>query len=407
MTSPTATLRQTGALFYDAYRELNARKLFWVTLIFSALFVGAFALVGINERGITLLWWEIPVPLFNTLVLPSKAFFYKLLFFTMGFQIWLTWVATALALVSTASIIPEFVASGSVDMLLSKPLGRARLFLTKYLSGLLFAALQVAVFSVAAFIVIGVRGEEWVFAIFLSIPLVVLFFSYLYIISAIVGLITRSTIAALLAALVFWFVIFLANTTETIFLSQRITFDQAVLILTSNRDTQAAELAERTTHPAEIIAEPLPAEEEASPAPRRTRTARPARPPRPATPEMLEATEANLAAAIEDRDKWNRLHAWAFGIKTVLPKTTETMGLLERLLLSQADINAFGDRAGQQGNMNRDDTIHGVRISTRTVQRELQEQLRARTVWWILGTSLAFEAAVLGLAMWIFARRDF
>lgn len=397
-------LLQTAALFKDAYRELNARKLFWVVLGISGLFVLAFALVGVNEKGITLLWWEIPVPLINTQVLPSKAFFYKFLFFTFGFQVWLTWAATILALVSTASIIPDFVSTGSVDMLLSKPIARLRLFLTKYLTGLLFAALQVSVFSLAAFLVIGLRGKEWVPAIFLSIPLVVLFFSYLYVVSAFLGLITRSTIAALLGAVGFWFVIFLGNATESGFLTQRITYDQAVLLLTAERDSQRASLerqaAENTSDPE---ASPPPENQTESTPARRPRQ----RPSRPATPESLAQTEANLEAAERDRQRWNRLHAWSFAVKSVLPKTGETMNILERRIIAISDMDAFAQGAEQQGMGQRDQTVHGVRISPRIIQREAQNELRERTVGWIIGTSLAFEAFVLALAAWIFARRDF
>ena len=51
-------IRQTVALFIDAYRELNARKLFWITLILSVIVVVAFALLGINDRGISFLHWN-------------------------------------------------------------------------------------------------------------------------------------------------------------------------------------------------------------------------------------------------------------------------------------------------------------------------------------------------------------
>ena len=47
---------QTLALLNAAYRELNARKLFWVTMVISLLIVAVFAALGINEKGITVLW---------------------------------------------------------------------------------------------------------------------------------------------------------------------------------------------------------------------------------------------------------------------------------------------------------------------------------------------------------------
>jgi hypothetical protein len=37
----------------------------------------------------------------------------------------------------------------------------------------------------------------------------------------------------------------------------------------------------------------------------------------------------------------------------------------------------------------------------------VEEAKRNRTVAWVLGTSIAFEVVVLGIACWIFRRRDF
>jgi hypothetical protein len=36
-----------------------------------------------------------------------------------------------------------------------------------------------------------------------------------------------------------------------------------------------------------------------------------------------------------------------------------------------------------------------------------QEALNSRPLWWILGTSFAFEFVILGISCWIFCRRDF
>ena len=102
----SAIVRQTGALFFDAYRELNAKKLFWVVLGLSVLFVGAFALVGVNDKGLTLLWWTIPIPVFNATTLPSKAFFYKFVFINFGFQLWLTWAACLAIVDSVLERVP-------------------------------------------------------------------------------------------------------------------------------------------------------------------------------------------------------------------------------------------------------------------------------------------------------------
>ena len=142
---------QTLALLNAAYRELNARKLFWVTMVLSLLIVGVFAILGINERGITILWWEFESEFFNTFFFPREVF-YKVLFANFGVNWWLAWLATMLALVSTASIVPDMISDGAIDNLLSKPIGRSRLFLTRYCTGLLFVTVQVSVFSIASFL---------------------------------------------------------------------------------------------------------------------------------------------------------------------------------------------------------------------------------------------------------------
>src|SRR4051812_10750859 len=145
-TTPTASgvrgaLIQTGAVFVDAYRELNARKMFWVVLVISGLVVIAFAGVGIDEKGLSIFGFSLPIP-FNTTMMP-RADFYKMIFDSAGVGFWLSWLATILALISTAGIFPDMLTGGSIDLYLSKPISRLRLFLTKYLSALLFVALQV------------------------------------------------------------------------------------------------------------------------------------------------------------------------------------------------------------------------------------------------------------------------
>ena len=141
-------MTQIIALFVDAYRLLNARRIFWFTLILTGLVVLCFALIGINEQGIRIIAWDLEIPGINTKSGYTPEFFYKVTFNNLGIGIWLTWVATVLGLVTTSGMFPEFISTGSIDLILSKPIGRMRLFVIKYLSGLLFVILQVCVFCV-------------------------------------------------------------------------------------------------------------------------------------------------------------------------------------------------------------------------------------------------------------------
>ena len=81
-------------------------------------------------------------------------------------------------------------------------------------------------------------------------------------------------------------------------------------------------------------------------------------------------------------------HNIVYGVKTVLPKTSDTVELLGRNLIS---MDEYSDGFFGGGG----------------AQRKAQRELRERPLWWVLGTSLAFEGIVLALAGWIFCRRDF
>lgn len=382
---------QTWAILIDAYRELNARKLFWLVLIVSALIVIAFAVVGLNEKGLTILWFEFPSPLNSTLMSPAEL--YKLTFVNLGIKFWLGWLAAILALVSTAGIIPEFVSGGAIELTLSKPIGRVRLFLTKYFASLLFVALQVGVFTLASFLVIGIRGGEWEPGLFLAVPLMLAFFSYLYCVCALLGLLTRSTIASLLLTLGFWFAVFGLHATEQTFLGIRVQRTLEVESGEKQLEKQKGELAELQ---ATVPAPDAPADESA----RRDRSIE-------RLTSRIEQTERDLAGVRASETNMAKWQKGFFLAKTALPKTSETTELLERVLIDQTRTRLAGQ--------NDDDEFDGppmpggssFRVRPADFRKRILDEQASRSTWWILGTSLGFEAIILGIACWIFARRDF
>ncbi len=378
-------MNQTLALLLNAYRELNARKLFWITLLLSGLVVAAFACIGINEKGMTILVWELPFPV-NTLTI-SRETFYKTLFTSLGIEFWLSWLATILALVSTASIFPDFISSGTIDMELSKPIGRLRLFFTRYLTGLLFVALQVTIFCICSFLVIGIRGQAWEPGIFLAIPLVVCFFSYLYAFCAVLGLVTRSAIAALLLTLLIWLGLFSIHAVESTFLYQQLTREHQVASLERSLEAREGRLAELTSQTGE------------GEAPFQERQA-----------EVLRETIASQREQLEETQKglrtWTNLQNLSYLAKTILPKTSETIGLLERSLVDLAELPPPAE-SEEDPMMRGPFGDQGVPVNREAVQRELVERTRERSALWIIGTSLLFEFALLGYGAWIFCRRDF
>lgn len=406
-------MRQTAAIFVDAYRELNAKRLFWIVLILSGLVVVAYAAIGINKKGLTVLVWEIPSVLNTSLV--SADLFYKWVYANLGIKFWLGWIATILALVSTAGMIPDFASSGSIELTLCKPIGRLRLFLTKYVAGLLFVTLQVGVFSAACFVVIGIRGKSWEPGLFWAVPLTVCLFSYLYSICALIGLLTRSTVAALLLTLLIWFGIFGVHATESSLLMFRERSQLRVEKMEARVQTARNAIDRSTAAVEEATASAPPPESDSPPADGggepESKAVRDARKKLAEAQKKLGDDQTKLGSESKkladeqgDHASIARWHRIVFAVKTVGPKTSETTDLLRRTLISAADLARLQENDNESPDPMPD---RDIRINGAELGRRIEAELRRRPVSWVLGTSLGFEALMLAVAAWVFCRRDF
>ena len=76
----------------------------------------------------------------------------------------------------------------------------------------------------------------------------------------------------------------------------------------------------------------------------------------------------------------------------MLPKTTDTIELLERSLMKAAKLPQSGEP-------------HERRMMA--AQQDFIDIVRSRSIAWVVGTSLGFEAVVLCFAAFIFCRRDY
>lgn len=400
-------LRQTWAILLDQYRELSAKRLFWITMALSLLVVALYGSFGINERGLTFFAIQFETSPFDSNTIPPNLL-YTFVFANLAVPIWLTWIATILALVSTASIIPDFIAGGSVELALSKPISRWRLLLTKFASGLLFVTLQVGVFSLASFIVIGLRGNTWEWGIFLAIPIVVTFFSYLFCVAVLFGLLTRSTLASLLLTGLFWVLLFGLNVTD------------GILLQTAEARRLEVDIYERRVELREQAAVNAWREQLEAGA----IEGDPANPPQG---EDLHTFNTLLAGAREQlegrRESFEGASTWARRIelvKTVLPKTSETIDQLNQNLISLEQLERFTQLGNDDEDGPVDESVYidrqaqrlqeirlGMDNSNAVLTQRVQERLRGRSTLWVIGTSLIFEAFILGLCCLIFTRRDF
>jgi ABC-type transport system involved in multi-copper enzyme maturation permease subunit len=341
-------MRQTVAIFLDAYRSLNSKLLFWVVLGLSGLVVGCFACLGINEHGVTFLNLQMDTGLFNSTNITPEMF-YKILFSELGIKLWLSWAATILALFSTAGIFPDLVTQGSIDLYVSRPISRFRLFCTQYLAGLLFVALQVTIFTVISFLIMGIRGGVWAPSLFWAVPIMVCFFSYLFSVCVLIGVWTRSALAALTLTILFWVFLVCIDSAEKF------------LLLTINSSKQVEDDSETT---------------------------------------MPNASGGHAGNAKHDEKEGfltiKRLHDVAYGLKSVFPKTSETLALLDRQMGDAVDVRkGLGTKR-----RTRNDAFAGSQDAT-------VKEIMNRPVSWVVGTSLGFELVMLSLSAWIFCRRDY
>ena len=107
-----------------------------------------------------------------------------------------------------------------------------------------------------------------------------------------------------------------------------------------------------------------------------------------------------------------KIKPWQTGIAwtlTLLPKTAQTIGLLERWLSTD---DGFDIAAIMQGDMRELEEIEEFEPTShnalrRETNRRVQDDYEDRSLWYIVGTSVLFECLILGFASMIFCRRDF
>jgi len=209
---------QFKSILIDSLRESLDRRIFWALLVVSGVILLAMAGIGFEKDRVTFLFGlaESSTGRYNPLSVLGQSRIVGLVVYVVLSAL-VGWLGLVLMIIATAGFFPSFMERGAIDVVLSKPLSRTRLFLYKYLGGLVFVTIQAGVFVVLSFLVMGVRWGVWVPGYLLSIPLLVLLFSYVYCVSVLVAVRTRSTVAAILISLGAWSVFALVHQAPAVF----------------------------------------------------------------------------------------------------------------------------------------------------------------------------------------------
>ena len=378
------------AMLIDTWRELTSRFLFWIVLAISAFIVLLLTSVGFDETGISL-WWGLSHSEHDllrrgtrNLDVVYRAFFSDVL---VGF--WLTYAATFLGLISTASVFPDFLSGGGVDMLLAKPRRRASIFMAKFVASLLFAAVPVTLVCLGVLLSMRMALGVWEFEILSALPYVLLFYSSLFAVCVLVGTITRSALASLLLTVVIWGLFLAASAVES---TAGFAYDQ--------------------------IQEDIERVQNGDDVPKNKRRRR--GPPRAVQVEMeedefdqasLEESAFDRAARLESLEEFAANAALteriASGIRWPLPKGVEIIDLMRERITPEDDPNffiAFGmTMSGQPIELA--ETVGS--LADQVTDNILSARKVRRSNRYVIGTTVLFQAITLGLAIGWFTRRDY
>ncbi|HWB09586.1 MAG TPA: ABC transporter permease subunit [Pirellulales bacterium] len=116
----------------------------------------------------------------------------------------------------TASIIPQTYAPGAIDLLLSKPISRSLLYLTKYFGGCMFILINAAYVIGGLWLIAGLRLGQWSNRLLLCIPVFLFLFAVYYAVSGLAGVVWRNAIVSVVIAVLFWAACFVVGATKNI-----------------------------------------------------------------------------------------------------------------------------------------------------------------------------------------------
>ena len=188
-----AELRELDEIADDELDASQRRRR--ARLRIEAAMPGVFATRAVKSVSLTYAGFEFPaelavdktrfVSIINQFVVPL------IIDWLLGF------ILIFLGILVTASMIPDMLQPGSLHLLLSKPISRSMLLVSKFVGGCAFVFLCVVQLVVGLYLVAGLRLDIWNARLLLCIPVSVFLFSVFYSVSVLAGMRWRSPILAI------------------------------------------------------------------------------------------------------------------------------------------------------------------------------------------------------------------
>jgi ABC-type transport system involved in multi-copper enzyme maturation permease subunit len=198
-------VRVLAANLEEVFREAAARWTLGAWFILSTLFAGIFAmavnldivdgaLAGAKLFGKT-------VDLAGRKVDVDKL----VLGFESGFSAVLYLVGTFLAIFATAHLVPRLQEKGTIDLYLSRPVGRVPLLLSRFAGGLLLAAVNVFYLIAAIWLIVGWKTGVWDPRLLQGGAVILFAIASLLAFTFLVGVVTSSTAVSIMTTYALFF----------------------------------------------------------------------------------------------------------------------------------------------------------------------------------------------------------
>ncbi len=102
------------------------------------------------------------------------------------------------SLISTSSFIPSMLEKGTIDLLISKPISRFTILMSKFLGAVLFVAVSMVFLIGSIWLILSLKSGYWSPAFLSSILSLTLAFAVMYSITVLIGLLTNSSVISIL-----------------------------------------------------------------------------------------------------------------------------------------------------------------------------------------------------------------
>lgn len=200
------------ALVLDAYYQVVDNKIFRLLLVLEALIVGCFFLIGFEKDEVRVLFGLWTFSYTSIFAAVGQHFSANTDLQGIAIQRLQSVVVEGLSgslgmivcLSATSFFLPRLLEKGAADIVFSKPVSRLALMLSRYVSGLIFVGLLALLGVTGVWIGLLVSSGYNDPGVLWGAFTLVYLFAILHAISIWVGVLTRSTVAAMLISIVFF-----------------------------------------------------------------------------------------------------------------------------------------------------------------------------------------------------------